>query len=306
MDIRWEKSLNNNNWTEVAGQMSATFQPSNLTETTYFRRKVTSGSLVRYSNVVLITVREQVTAPIISGGGTFCKGSDITMNITNSAFGLTYEWYNQAQTFVQNGLTLFENDIQETKKFYARGKNEVNCYSAFGEVNLIVDPINANFTQSHSNIVEGGQVQFYSTSTNASSFEWNFGIGEIYTEQNPYVYYNQPGVYATNLKVWSTLGCTSEKLVSGSVTVSPYNSVDENPVSVSLFPNPTDGVVSIVSELGIEAVEVYSLLGVKQVFKAYSAENQISINLRESLAKGVYVVKVFGKGHVANFKVILQ
>jgi large repetitive protein len=53
-------------------------------------------------------------------------------------------------------------------------------------------------------------VQFISTSTNASFYQWQFDNGATSTAQDPDMTYSQPGIYDITLTVTSVNGCTDE------------------------------------------------------------------------------------------------
>ena len=58
---RWQSSPDNTNWTNISGATGVNYTPPALTASTYFRRRVTSGSCTQvYSNSVLITVYGQL------------------------------------------------------------------------------------------------------------------------------------------------------------------------------------------------------------------------------------------------------
>jgi len=75
---QWEFSLNNSTWTAMPGDTAATYTPGPLTATTYFRRKVVSGTgtcATAYANTVTLTVLPAITPGSIGGGQTLCAGS---------------------------------------------------------------------------------------------------------------------------------------------------------------------------------------------------------------------------------------
>ncbi|MFT3705078.1 MAG: DUF6443 domain-containing protein [Agriterribacter sp.] len=66
---QWEKSLDNNSWSEVAGQTSQNLSfPNKLLITTYYRRRVleTTMGITKYSDVATITVAAPFSYTIIS------------------------------------------------------------------------------------------------------------------------------------------------------------------------------------------------------------------------------------------------
>ncbi len=61
---QWQQSADFYTWSNISGQTSATYTVPPLTNSTYYRRMVTSGSYIAYSNVVTITV----TTPTLNAG----------------------------------------------------------------------------------------------------------------------------------------------------------------------------------------------------------------------------------------------
>ncbi len=53
----WQSSSVGNNWTDIPKATAKNYQPPRLTENTLFRRKVTSGSQIEYSNTVVIMIK---------------------------------------------------------------------------------------------------------------------------------------------------------------------------------------------------------------------------------------------------------
>ncbi|WP_026462772.1 gliding motility-associated C-terminal domain-containing protein [Adhaeribacter aquaticus] len=90
---------------DVTGQ---NHQPGALKQTTWFRRKVTSGGNVSYSQVIKVTVAGQITNNIISGEQTICAGSipslikGMTANGGNAS--LVYLW--ESSTDGRNYVTV--------------------------------------------------------------------------------------------------------------------------------------------------------------------------------------------------------
>jgi gliding motility-associated-like protein len=95
-DYQWESSANNSTWTAVAGATAATYAPGALRATTYYRRKVQSGTCPAvYSNVVTITMRPVLASSVtLATPAAQCLGSSLTfMPVTaNVGTAPTYRW----------------------------------------------------------------------------------------------------------------------------------------------------------------------------------------------------------------------
>ena len=98
---QWEQSVDNINWTSISNANSLTYQPSALTQTTYYRRKVSNVrcGVSAYSNVAVISVKGQMTAPVVGQYlDTICYNSVpeelevTTMSIPEMGDTIYYQW----------------------------------------------------------------------------------------------------------------------------------------------------------------------------------------------------------------------
>ncbi|MBW3130433.1 gliding motility-associated C-terminal domain-containing protein [Hymenobacter profundi] len=105
---QWEASADNTNWTAVAGATGEAYAPGALTATTYFRRRVTSGTgtcSTVVSNVVTIQVQPLVTPTVtVATPPASCPGSPLTFTAvaTNAGAAPTFQWFVNG-TAVANG-----------------------------------------------------------------------------------------------------------------------------------------------------------------------------------------------------------
>ena len=96
----WQSSTDNVTWTDIAGANGPTYQPTNLTQTTSFRKKVTDAAgTIAYSNSVTVTlVTSTLTGgTIASTASVACLGSNpaiikSTSSPTGFAERLGYQW----------------------------------------------------------------------------------------------------------------------------------------------------------------------------------------------------------------------
>ncbi len=73
----WEQSTDNNNWSDAVGVVAPrTFQPPALTQTTYYRRVVTSAGIFDTSRTIKIFVYPAITNNLINGTDTICYNSN--------------------------------------------------------------------------------------------------------------------------------------------------------------------------------------------------------------------------------------
>ncbi|GAB3242335.1 hypothetical protein GCM10027346_38480 [Hymenobacter seoulensis] len=95
---QWESSTDNISWRAISGATSATYTPGSLTATTYYRRRVTSGTgtcATEVSNVVTIQVRPVVTPSVtLAAPPVQCAGTPLTFTAvpTNAGPAPTFRW----------------------------------------------------------------------------------------------------------------------------------------------------------------------------------------------------------------------
>ncbi|MBD2767236.1 gliding motility-associated C-terminal domain-containing protein [Hymenobacter sp. BT664] len=117
---QWESSSDNTTWMAVSGASAATYAPGPLTQTTYFRRRVTSGTgacATAVSNVAILTVAPAQTASIaLATPAPQCAGSALTLTpvLTNAGPAPTFRWFVNnvlaATTPTFTSATLANND----------------------------------------------------------------------------------------------------------------------------------------------------------------------------------------------------
>jgi gliding motility-associated-like protein len=96
---QWESSADNATWTAISGATAATYAPSSLTQTTHFRRRVTSGTgacATAVSNVVTLTVTPAQPAGVaLTTPAPQCAGSALTLTPAPSNAGPapTFRWF---------------------------------------------------------------------------------------------------------------------------------------------------------------------------------------------------------------------
>jgi gliding motility-associated-like protein len=96
---QWESSTNNVTWTAIAGATDAGYAPGALTATTYFRRRVTSGTgecATAFSEPVVVRVQPLApTAVTLAPPPVLCPGTPLTFNAvaTDAGGAPTYRWF---------------------------------------------------------------------------------------------------------------------------------------------------------------------------------------------------------------------
>lgn len=72
---------------------------------------------------------------------------------------------------------------------------------------------------------------------------------------------------------------------------------------ISIYPNPSNEFVKIVTNESITAVEVYNLIGKKVISSSSLIHNKVDVS---SLSKGIYVLKIMSDDLIASKKIIIE
>lgn len=142
----------------------------------------------------------------------------------------------------------------------------------------------------------GFDIQLTDTSSNATSWQWNFGDGSGHTAQNPSHQYADTGYY--NVQLISSDGCTSDT-ANILVYVSSGIGIQVLLESITVYPNPA------VQEIRIDAP---SLQGLNYVVHSIEGKLVMKGKLQSSidisdLTTGNYILKV-DKRFTAKFQKI--
>jgi Secretion system C-terminal sorting domain/Ig-like domain CHU_C associated len=309
--FQWMKSLNNTDWSNIEGEVGSFLQPGALTEDTYFRRKVTSGNSTSFSNSVKITVYQPLIIPVTDVKSFYCKGSSIQLSVINPTY-FSYKWYDNSQTYLQDGTKMNVANLTSDKKYYLKALNSQGCFSDPAEISLTVDNVHAGFTHDISTVALGNAVKFTSTSINASSVAWNFFEGDIIHETNPVHYYNTLGgtnskKFDVKLNVISPGGCLDSLLLSDVITV--FNDITgietSKSVTFSYYPNPVTEKLYLSSSERIRTIKVFTINGNLIESLAFNEES-VSIDFNQ-FKSGIYFLEVNGAQETKkNIKIIKQ
>jgi PKD repeat protein len=161
----------------------------------------------------------------------------------------------------------------------------------------------ANFTS-----VQNGLVStFTNTSSNASSFLWNFGDGFTSTETSPSHTYAAPGIYTVSL---SATNICRTHVKTSNVGVTALNELTET-IGIRILPNPTYGDFAAELDSRINGSVQLTLLDASGR-KVTTRETQIKFGITRvtfenlNLPKGIYQLNIQSEGKQATFNVVVQ
>ncbi|HMM12857.1 MAG TPA: T9SS type A sorting domain-containing protein, partial [Bacteroidales bacterium] len=166
---KWQSSPDGNEWSDITDSNAATYDPSNLTSTTHYRRLAKDGTCNTFTasaGVWIVTVRPQFTAgAIATTGETICyAGSPAQIGSTTAASGgdqtITYSWRSSADNYTAaitgaNAATYTPPAGLTTTTTYRRYAEDGTCNTtpeqSAGEWTVTVEPtpVSGNFINSH-------------------------------------------------------------------------------------------------------------------------------------------------------------
>ena len=112
----------------------------------------------------------------------------------------------------------------------------------------------------------GTTVQFIDSSMYANSWQWYFGDGGNATSPNPQHTYANKGTFIVTLLVTNSAGCSGSD--NDAIIVTSGIGIDQNlAIDLTLYPNPTQGLIVVQTSAEVVRMELYSPAG-QLVFEA--------------------------------------
>ena len=115
--------------------------------------------------------------------------------------------------------------------------------------------------------------------------------------------FNPPGMASYYVSVSDINGCLNSSY-SIEYTIS---SIENYSSSVNIFPNPTNGNITVISGYNIESIKLYNTIG-NELYLVNNKENKITETKLDlsTFAKGVYFIKININNQIINQRIILQ
>jgi hypothetical protein len=173
---QWQSSVDNVNFTPISGANAVSYDPPQLTSTTYYMRVVTSGQCVAplNSNVVEIQVLPQPVTPVIPAQSV-CGGSTATLAVSSPQSGVTYKWYDSASAanLLNTGPTYTTGTLSNNVTYYVEAING-QCTSPLVTVQVTVLPTPSApaVTANKETICSGESITFTNNTPQASTNKW--------------------------------------------------------------------------------------------------------------------------------------
>lgn len=251
---------------------------------------------------------------------TVCEGTNVQFT-SSSSNATNYSWAfaggTPSSSTQQNPSVLYSNAGTYSVQLVATGSGGSD--TLLMQNYITVDPAAlAQFSTNDTLVfLPSAFVTFTNTSSNATSYLWDFGDGTASTDQNPWHNYVSAGYYTIILIAYNSQCGNDTLIMTGYIHVDVASSVTEmNPgdEEIVVRPNPSDGDFVIIYELkDQETVEVklYDVLGneISVLGKTLQQQGKHEIFVRGgqmNLSKGIYLLKICMGNEVFRKKIIYQ
>lgn len=223
---------------------------------------------------------------------TVCAGDSIAL-VNNSIDADDYAWSTDlgviSDTTVQNPYLVpsTSGNYAITLSVSNAAGTDQQTQSVFIQVN---QPPVAGASVSNSNLSLPNAIAYFSnSSTNASSYQWQFGDGSSSTDTQPWHEYTASGVY-TVLLIVSNDGCMDDTTTLTITVGQAALSEVDNGIEL-IYPNPFQQEISIVAKQPIVELTVFDAAGRKILSKASYEGTKGKLSIHSSAA-GEYLLKI--------------
>lgn len=264
--------------------------PNLLRDTTFYVSNADQPfESVRTPAAVTIHASPEV---LTSGTTTICENESVIISATEAD---EYLWSNGATTQSIEVSTAGDYSVTVTSLI-------PSCQNTSDPVTVSVIPAPvADFAQAGP-LQTYVPVQFTDESTDAISWEWDFGNGTTSTLQSPSVTYTNGNDYDISLTVEAANGCRDNTIQSISVITALE---DDGSGLLQVYPNPTSGTVHVVLEDGYTGPRNFELttLHGQSVYRRSGVVGNVELPLGDQ-PDGIYIVQVVSGNKVFHRKVV--
>lgn len=142
---QWQLSQNNTSWTDIPDANEALYSPPALTESTWYKRNVTSGNCgTKFSNTVYITVYDAITAGAIGSNQSICANDTPSPLVqlspaTGGTGSYAYQWQTSTDNNIWTNITgansiTYSPPSLAGNRWYRRVATSGNCGSVSSNI----------------------------------------------------------------------------------------------------------------------------------------------------------------------------
>lgn len=272
------------------------------TATGYVYVTVTSPYGCSNNDSLMVTIDNTLTSPSLSlaaSSNILCSDnlSPVLLTATTDAVGASYAW---TPNFINQNIDTITVNPQNTTNYSVTVTDQNGCTTA-ASTQVVISPAPvAGFTSANLPTLE---VSFTNTSTNATTYAWDFGDGFTSTQANPVHGYFTSGSFTVTLVVTNADGCddTTSTTIQAQTT-----GLDELTQSFVVFPNPTNGLLTIRNTQKLNGnIHILSATGTCVLSTTISGlDTHLDLS---NLTRGIYFVQIINElGQQSTHRVVKQ
>ena len=234
-----------------------------------------------------------------------CEGEGITFtNTSTNATAFSWNFGDGTSSSDVNPTAYYTQSGSYTVTLTALdGNGNSDVYSQTITVSISAKPI-ADFTSTSPAVLPNTTVYFTNNSTNANSYNWDFGDGNTSTDINPWHAYSGLGTYTVTLTA-SNGNCPDSILTQVVEVISDVGINENSNNQIKLFPNPFTNQITVNGLSKENAnIQIFDVNG--KVVYSTQTNGQTTIVLTDvnHLAKGTYVLRISGKSTLKNILLV--
>ncbi|MEN9972608.1 MAG: hypothetical protein RIS20_955 [Bacteroidota bacterium] len=276
-----------------------TYAPS---ATGYVYVTVTSPYGCTNNDSLLVTIDNTLTSPSLTLAASvnlMCSDnmSPVLLTATTDAVGASYAW---TPNFINQNIDTITVNPQNSTNYSVSVTDQNGCTTA-ASTSVIISPAPvAGFTSANLPTLEVG---FTNTSTNATTYAWDFGDGFTSNLANPTHGYFTSGSFTVTLIATNADGCddTTSTTIQAQTT-----GLEEIVGAFVLYPNPTNGMLTVQNiNHSNGTMVIYSTTGTI-VLRSELSNSDAQLDLSQ-LNRGVYFIQITNDlGQSSTHRVVKQ
>jgi PKD repeat protein len=287
-------------WTPTATNAQViTYAP---TATGYVYVTVTSPYGCSNNDSLMVTIDNTLTSPsltLAASTNLMCSDnmSPVLLTATTDAVGASYAW---TPNFINQNIDTITVNPQNSTNYSVTVTDQNGCTTA-SSTSVVISPAPvAGFTSTNLPTLE---VSFTNSSTNATTYAWDFGDGYTSNVTNPVHGYFTSGTFTVTLIATNADGCddTTSTTIQAQTT-----GLDELATSFLLYPNPTNGWLTIQNAHQTNGtIHIFSATGTNVLITSFSGSDA-HVDLTD-LNRGIYFVQITNDlGQMSTHRVVKQ
>lgn len=242
---------------------------------------------------------------------TICEGDSIQL-INNSQHSTSYLWSVTggilSNNTANNPYVTFSSSGTYNVTLVASGPGGTDQSSQNISVTVNPGPVATAMASSDTVYLPNAIVSFTNSSTNATSYAWDFGDGNTSTDENPWNSYGTTGIYDVSL-IAMTNGCSND--TAHYVITVLDNSAGITQMgfeSIRLYPNPFNDQLTISGLSSLKnsiSIQLFDMAGrIVYNVKTNNQTDVLVIDDLNNLSKGVYQLSIDTSGIQKSYKVV--